>query len=539
MKWTGRTARRVPRAAARTAALFGMLAVTGIAAGAASASGSHASAPPSGGLSLTYQCRFPAGPRPLTATLTARLPALVKVGKPIQPTGVRLATALPPAAVAALAGLHSATVSAATRLTVSASEGSVGTSVVWPGASTRPVHLPAHGGLTLATAGAVPPVTASSPGEVALAAAGLSVTFTAGRATVPAPGPATSPTPAAPTPAARRPALPGSGPDTPAAAGATPAPVPGVPAQRPLQVNCTLAPGQSAGLGSVLVVGKARGTAPRHAAVTTGKCPKLPPGGLKLNPRFPPPPHPKLTIDAHSPSQGCAFATGYADVRKLKGAALLTPVITNVDEAINTKANTTTKVNFLELDNAAELEFHGQHEFPPTTATFLSFGFVPTTATLNLVEQGTINIFVVGPAIPGAACHPNKFRSCDNVATAFSRLQARIAPGSVKVNGVPLDVGSHCQTPPFDVILTGSNATNPPYSIQFGGPLTGMATIPHFKNCGPAADKLDLIFNAAISGPRNFNILTQGPLCTVQGAFGCVPKTGLPIVPKPIRKVTG
>jgi hypothetical protein len=506
-----------------------MLAVSGLAAGAASASGSQVSAPPAGALSLTYQCHFPAGPRPVTVGLTARLPALAKAGKPIQPIGVRLTMALPPVAVSALASLHSAAVSAATRLTVSASEGSVGTSVVWPGASTRPVHRPAHGGLTVTTAGTVPPVTASSPGEVALTAAGLSVTFTAGKPAVPAPGPATSP-----TPAAGKPALPASGPATPGAGGQA-RPAPG--ARAPLVVTCVLAPGQRAALGAVLVLGKARRAGPRHNP-TTGKCPKLPPGGLKLNPRFPPPPHPKLTILAHSPSQGCAYATGYADVRKLNGAALLTPVITNVYEAINTKANLTTKVNLLELDNAAELEFHGQHEFPPTTATFLSFGFVPTTATLNLVEQGTINIFVVGPALP-PPCHPDKFRSCNNVATAYSRLEARIAPGSVRVNGVPLDVGSHCQTPPFDVILTGSNATNPPYSIQFGGPLTGMATIPHFKNCGAAADKLDLIFNAAISGPRNFTVLTQGLLCSVQGAVGCVPKTGRPTIPTPIRKVIG
>ena len=302
-------------------------------------------------------------------------------------------------------------------------------------------------------------------------------------------------------------------------------------------MTCILAPGQHAALGTVLVVGKARQAGPRHAA-TTGKCPKLPPGGLKLNPRFPPPPHPKLTLHAHSPSQGCAFATGYADVRKLKGAALLAPVITNVYQTINTLANLTPQVNYLQLDNAAELEFHGLHQFPPSTATFLSFGFVPTTATLELMEQGTINIFVVGPALPGTPCHPNKFRSCENVATAYSRLRALIAPGSVRVNGVPLDVGSHCETPPFDVILTGSNATNPSYSIQFGGPLTGMATIPHFKNCG-VGENLDLIFNAAISGPRNFTVLTQGPLCTVSGAFGCIPKTGTPFPVKPIRKVIG
>jgi hypothetical protein len=510
-----------------------MLAISGLAAGAASASGSSGSAPSATALSLTYQCRFPAGQRPVTVGVAAHVPAVAKVGKPIQPTGVSLTVTLPPAAAAGLAVLRASTVSAATRLTVSESEGSVGTMAVWPGVTAHPAPRPAHGSLTLTAAGAVPSVTASSPGNVALTTAGLSVSFTAGRAAAapaPAPGPARPTAPAAGTADVPAHATPGTG-------GGTTVPSPSANVHPPLLVTCTLAPGQRAALGTVVVVGKARRAGPRNAA-TTGKCPKLPPAGLKLNPRFPPPPHPKLTINAHAPSQGCAFATGYADVRKLKGSTLLQPVITNVWESINTKANTTPQVNFLELDNAARLEFHGLHQFPPSTATFLTFGFVPTTATLELMEQGTINIFVVGPAIPGAACQPNKFRSCNNVATAYSRLKALIAPGSVNVNGVPLDVGSHCETPAFDVILTGSNATNPPYSIQFGGPLTGMATIPHFKNCG-VGENLDPVFNAAISGPRNFTILTQGPLCTVLGAFGCIPKTGTPMPVTPIRKVIG
>jgi hypothetical protein len=533
MKWTRRTARRVPRAAARVAALAGLLAASGLAAGVASASGSHPTAARPPAVSLTYRCHFPAGQHPVTVGVMVRLPAVAKVGKPIQPAGVALIMALPPAAVSALASLHSATVNAVTRLAVSESEGPTGISAVWPGVTARPVRRPAHGGLTLTATGTVPSVTASSPGNVALTAAGLSVLFAAGRVAAPAPGPAATTSP--PAPPANGPAAGG-----PTAGGQATAPAPGGTAQRSLQVTCTLAPGQQAALGTVLVTGNAH-RAIGQAGSPVGICPKLPPSGLPLNPRFPPPPHPKLTIDAHAPSQGCAYATGYADVRKLKGAALLTPVITNVWESINTLANTTPQVNYLQLDNAAQLEFHGLHQFPPSTATFLTFGFVPTTATLDLMELGTINIFAIGPALPPsvAPCHPNKFRTCDNVATAYSRLQALIAPGSVKVNGVPLDVGSNCETPPFDVILTGSNATNPPYSIQFGGPLTGMATIPQFKHCGARGDNLDLIFNAAISGPRNFTVLTQGPLCTVLGAFGCAPKTRQPIIPTPIRKVVG
>jgi uncharacterized protein DUF6801 len=532
MKWTRRTARHAPRAAA----LAGMVAVTGLAAGAASASGSHPTAARAAAVSLTYRCRFPSGPHAVTVGVTASVPATAKTGKPIQPTGVALTIALPPAAASALASLHSPTVGAVTRLTVSASEGPSGTSVVWPGTTRLPVHRPARGGLSLTTAGPVPPVTASSPGEVLLTAADLSVSFTGGPATAPAPAPA----PARPTaPAGGTAAASGAGraQATPAASGPATVPSPSANAHPPLQVTCALAPGQRASLGAVLVTGKAhRAAATAGAAV--GKCPKLPPGGLKLNPRFPPPPHPPPTLEAHQPSQGCAFTTGYADVRKLKGAALIAPALTNVDLTITALENTKPKIDFIELDNVAELDFHGKREFPPSTATFLSFGFVPTTATIELVEHGTINIFAVGPAgIQGSHCKPNKWRTCDNIATAFSRLSVQVVPGSVKVNGVPLDVGTDCGTPQFDAVLTGSSATNPAYNVQFGGPLLGTITIPKFRNCG-VGDKLDLIFNAAISGPRNFNLLTQGQVCFVQDALDCGPDKG-PIPPKPLRKVSG
>ena len=90
MKRTGRAARRARRAAVRVAALSGMLAVSGLAAGAASASGNQGSTPSAAALALTYQCRFPAGAHPVAVGITAHLPALAKVGKPIQPAGVTL-----------------------------------------------------------------------------------------------------------------------------------------------------------------------------------------------------------------------------------------------------------------------------------------------------------------------------------------------------------------------------------------------------------------------------------------------------------------
>jgi len=461
--------------------------------------------------------------------VSAGLPAAAKPGKPIQPAGVSLTMALPPAAVSGLASLHSATVSAATRLTVSASEDPSGTSVVWPGATRRPVPRPARGGLTLTTVGTVPSVTASSAGEVILTAAGLSITFTAGQAAVPAPGPARSTTPTAgsqataPAPAAAG----GTQAAGPSPAATAPAPA----ATAPTQVTCALAAGQHAALGAVVVTGGGTARAPLRAAKAKSPCPNLPPGGLKLNPRFPPPPPPPGSTIGSAPSPGCAYTTGYADARKLNGAALIQPGLTSVDLFVRTVINENPKVNYFEADNAAELNYHGQRQFPPSTATFLTFGFVPTTATIELMEHGTINIFAIGPALP-SNCKPHQ--PCNTIATVSSRLSVRIVPGSVKVNGAPLDVGSNCETGQFDAVLTGTSASKPPYNVVTGGPLSGMVNIPPFGHCG-VGENLDPIFNAAISGPRNFNLLTQGPVCFLVGGGGVCP----PPKPKPLHAVSG
>jgi uncharacterized protein DUF6801 len=520
MTGPGRTAWRAPRAAARITALAAVLMAGGLAAGTASASGTQPAAAPPPNASLTYQCRFPSGPRPVRVAVRASVPAVARAGKPIQPAGVSLTMTLPPAAVSGLASLGSRTVRAATRLTVSASEGPSGTSVVWPGTTRRPAARPAHGSLTLTTAGAVPSVTASSAGQVVLTAAGLSVTFAGGKAAVPAPGPAQPTAPTAGGPAA-----------PPAGGGATPAPSGQAPA--PLTVTCAPAPGQHATLATLLVGGRPSSRPARHAAAVKD-CPTFPTKGFKLNPRFHHPKPPPGSVKSTFLQQGCAFTTGYADARKLKGAALIQPGLTNVELFVLIFQNQ--KKNYFQADNAAELDFHGQHEFPPSQATFLTFGFVPTTASIELVEHGTIDIFAVGPLL-ASNCKPHQ--PCSTIATVASQLSVKIVPGSVNVNGVPLDVGPNCETPPFDAVLTGSDASNPPYSVQNGGPLTGTVTIPKFQNCG-VGENLDPIFNAAISGPRNFNLLTQGVVCFVQGGgLGCDKHSGLPKIPTPLRKVIG
>jgi hypothetical protein len=503
MKWTARTARHAPRAVARTLALAGVLAASGIAAGTASATGGGAAGMHSVAETLAYRCHFPSGPRQVPVTVAAGFPSTAMTGQPIQPANSRLTIALPRAAISDLARLDSTTVSAGTTLSIDVTDGPSGTSVLWPGASRRAASVPARGGLVLRTSGQVPAVTPTQPGDVTLIAAGLSLTLTPGKAAiVPAPGPNQS------------------------AAAAS--------AGTAFQVPCVLAKGQRAVLATVAVTGAAVARHSRHAAAVT-LCPGFPKNGLKLNPRFKPPKPPVPIKPGTSPEPGCAYTTGYADARKLQGAALLQPGLTYVDLFVRTLIDFDPKVNYAQFDNAAQLNFHGLHEFPPSTATFLTFGFVPTTATIALIEHGTINIFAVGPANK-TFCKPKQ--PCATIATVASRLSVKILPGTVKVNGVPLDVGSQCESAPFDAIVTGSDESNPPYIVTTGGPLTGLVNIPKFSHCG-VGENLDPIFNAAISGPQNFNLLTQGNVCFVFGGGTCDNKTGLPIPPKPLREVSG
>jgi hypothetical protein len=69
------------------------------------------------------------------------------------------------------------------------------------------------------------------------------------------------------------------------------------------------------------------------------------------------------------------------------------------------------------------------------------------------------------------------------------------------------------------------------YTLPTGGPLTGEVTIPSFVNCG-VGENLDPLLNASIAGPANFQLITQGTLCTPQELTLCPPT-----IPKPLRHV--
>jgi hypothetical protein len=472
------------------AVIGAVLAATGVAVGARAAIGS-AAGPQTVRDSLAYTCTFPSGQQRVSVMVAATFPAAGTAGRPIQPSGTQVTVTLPHPAVADLTALHAATVSAIASLTVEVSQASRSGATTWAGLTAPGTPVPAKGALPLTAPDTAGPVTIATPGDVTFSAAGLSLVLRPQQAN----GTAT------------RPAV--------------------------MRVPCTLSPGQDAALATMPVTGatgtqasgQAAGSLPR-AALSTGTkyCPPLA-KALKLNPRFPPPPFPPGSIILHSPGVPpyCAYAEGFSDVRKLNGAAFLGPGLTNISAFLNSAYDYSPKINYFQQDSAGEFSYHGMRQFPPAKATFLGFGFMPTSAVMQLSEIGTINIVTVGPA---TACPPI-CPALPTITTVSSRVVLRIY--DVTVNGAPLNVSPHCQTAPFDVVLYGRSDSSPPYQFSTGGPLTGTVTIPSFTGCG-VGENLDPLFTGAVSGPGNYIKLTQGAVCEQPSGLFCPPKK-----PKPIR----
>lgn len=234
---------------------------------------------------------------------------------------------------------------------------------------------------------------------------------------------------------------------------------------------------------------------------------------------------------------GSAFLNGYSNVSKLNGSALLGPGPGNQPKAATLDTTTTDVVSVscnesngfpdyfsLYEYNTGMLDYHGRSEFPPARVTFLSYGFMPTTATMQLTQvpidcrdyTGKI-ITKTYDCLTTTISTNNLQNTSSYTVTAASAVIIHLT--DVKVNGVPLDVGPGCRTvTPMDVTLAAHSGQPPSgpntgvYSINFGGPLAGSAAVPRFTGCG-AGENLDPILDAAISGTQNYIKLTQGPLC--------------------------
>ncbi|MFB7297082.1 DUF6801 domain-containing protein [Streptomyces rubiginosohelvolus] len=466
-------------------------------------------------VALRYTCPFPSGPEEVDVVVSAVLPTEARTGEEIRPGQVAVEVTLPPTALARFAGLDAATLSAVARLTVRNSVGDKSADASWQDLTAPPTDLPTpdegegegedegDGALTLTATGDVPTVTFGSPGRAALAPDALDLALTslteAGEPTTP-PG---------------------------------------------LDVACTPAPGQEPELAAIAIRGDQDPTAPTPRPGESDPAPEPTP----TRPDEGLPPTAREKIDALTEKRREAleddpgscpieippewvmttaetYAAGYANAAKLDGAAALGPAFMKV--VLNKRYINDSCASTVDVSSEVNFDYEGKRQLPPTKATFLSYGFMPTTATMTLEQVG-----------PPAAIHTHTVTNTPTYpeeTTVTAQLVMRLS--DVEMNGVPLDVGPDCRTErPFEQVLKGYGQSYPPagYLVAYGGTLTGYAHIPPFEGCG-ATEDLDPIFTSAISSPGkkadNYTKMTQAPLCVATNPEGpdCPPR-----VPDPER----
>ncbi len=124
---------------------------------------------------------------------------------------------------------------------------------------------------------------------------------------------------------------------------------------------------------------------------------------------------------------------------------------------------------------------------PPATASVQEVGFIPVTATTEMIQDG--------PATGTANLGTNTITSTVNVTLKITNLT---------ISGVSLPVSGNCQTTPFSVTLS----SDPGFTVDGGGPISGSYTIPVFQHCGLST----LLLNLTIPGSGNTLNLTLGQL---------------------------
>ncbi|MFE6287485.1 DUF6801 domain-containing protein [Streptomyces sp. NPDC057877] len=452
---------------------------------------------------LPYVCTLPSGPQPASVRISATLPDRAATGEPLQPQDVTTTVELPEQATADLTALGAADTLAATRLVVGVAQGDSTAEATWRGTA-APVAVPPSGPLTLTATGAVPSVTAGATGDLRFTAGDLTVDL----APTTADGAPTDPASLTVECALAEDAPDGGllatvavgedpGPGTTGPPGTSPSPSP----------SASPSPGERERQGE---------RAPRITETT--------PDGATPAASAPPCKH----DEQNPPVQGsmAAYITGYSNVRKLDGASLIPLSCTLlVQGELGLEFLPDFSGANLTQFSTGKLHDEGRQRIPPFQATFLTFGFTPTKATMVLEQTGPMTI-----SSAGFYDFLQNFISLDT----HVRVPLVLRVTALEVNGTPLDVGSDCRTekpltsaepdpeqnPGDHLVLFGRGeqvvgevATG--YLLSSGGPLTGEFAIPAFTGCGTGGEDLDPLLTASVSGPGNYIKQIQGQTCAV------------------------
>ncbi len=152
------------------------------------------------------------------------------------------------------------------------------------------------------------------------------------------------------------------------------------------------------------------------------------------------------------------------------------------------KLNTTVNLGNGTLASAVDLTTGTSSStitLPPATASVKEFGFIPVSATTEMVQNDPASGTV------GA-----------NTITSTASVTLKIT--ALTIAGISLPVGNSCQTSPFSITLT----SGPTFTVLGGGPISGSYTIPAFHHCGLNT----LLLNLTSPGSGNTLNLTLGSL---------------------------
>ncbi|MBO2455704.1 hypothetical protein J4573_52120 [Actinomadura barringtoniae] len=402
-------------------------------------------------VSLTYACQFPSGPQQVAVRVQGTFPSNAVVGKPIQPSRITTTVTIPEAGVADVGEAGGDSVVGTAQLTTAVTQNGTSNAAKWSGLTSAPTAVPAEGSLPLSARGTVPATKTAAAGDLSFSAGDLALTL------------------------------------SPSKAGGS-----------KLAVDCTPAARQARVLATVPV--SKPGSAQKPNAVPKAE-PTIPPEcGKWAGP-------PKETPDGWIDS-GCTYMSGFANVKKLNGATVFNdgsagkPALINIVYAVPGVGDSEGSIRQKLVEPIK------------SKSTFLTFGFMPTTAAMEMIQA---------PLAPGKDYGTYEVAT-GNVVTAHMKMTIRITGASA--NGSALSVGKRCQTRvPADIVLKGTVK-----SVLEEGVLEGPLTIPSFSGCGTGGDDLSRLFSASVSGPGNLMRVSVGATCLPSIPQGCPP-----VVPVPQR----
>ncbi|OWA03853.1 hypothetical protein B9W62_26690 [Streptomyces sp. CS113] len=505
MKAKPAAAPRPSRARARTTSIAAFVVLAALVPTTATASGTQEVE-----AELPYVCALPSGQLPATVRVSAEFPERAEAGEAFTPSDVTTTVELPAEAVADLTAQGAAEVRAATRLAVGVAQNAATATATWRGGS-EPVALPGSGPLTLVARGDVPSVAGRSDGDLTFSAGALAIDLALGAA----------------DPAA---ADPGSltvdcalAEDAPGQGLLATVPV-GTDEQAPSGSPSSSGPAESSGApdddGQPDGPGDGR---PERQSERSPKVLENTPGAAADRDDVPPcrydEQHPPTDVSLN------AYVTGYANVKKMKGAAYLPPSCVLIEQGLPVPGPPDPEYLIFDTLSYANFHYRERKQTPPFEATFLSFDFAPVKATMVLEQTAPLRID-----------SRMKIRLSDftTITDTYVRAPLVLHVLDLEVNGTPLDVGSECRTEtsltsedpdpanfPGDHLvlygrgeqLIGLPATG--YLLLSGGALSGEATIPAFTGCGSDGEDLDRLLTASVSGPGNHIKQVQGQTCAI------------------------